>query len=451
MSLPSNKLKKIATGGTTYDIVPEMLQNNGHAAELPTLSADVTLATTDYVQANPSSTTATLTGIKIGDTSYAVSGGGVAELMEEITWSNLKTKRDNSQLEPGKFYRITDYTCTTVQTNTSAASNLFDIIVRADSTSKLNEDAWAEHHTGDAYFASCNLSAWKLKYCLDNDTTRFAWADSTNGKGVIYYMKDEWGNECPYDFKNIKFSKSGVYTSTYTFSTAKNYGNDASIDITKKCYKNIIKEYVVNNIRQLNFIVFYTTSSSYVTAAYNNYFDRNCHDIYGDNNCIDNTIGENCSMIVFSSWCNKIKCGIQCNNLEFSGSNNYRISIGDVCSYCTFMYGCQDIFLLGNNIDITMNRSYNIVIGHNCQYIKFGDDSTTIQYVQNVIIDEGCKYLYINSSDTSSSSSNMLQNVHICLGVVGSSSSNKRTITVPDRALAYETTYKMSGSTEVML
>ena len=29
----------------------------------------------------------------------------------------------------------------------------------------------------------------------------------TPGKGVIYYMKDEWGNELPYDFKNIIFNK----------------------------------------------------------------------------------------------------------------------------------------------------------------------------------------------------------------------------------------------------
>lgn len=50
----------------------------------------------------------------------------------------------------------------------------------------------------------CNLSAWELKYCLDNDTTRFEWADTTNGKGVIYYMKDEHGNEAWYDFKSIK-------------------------------------------------------------------------------------------------------------------------------------------------------------------------------------------------------------------------------------------------------
>lgn len=58
----------------------------------------------------------------------------------------------------------------------------------------------------DPYFANAKLSAWELKYCLDNDKTRFAWADE-DGKGIIYYMKDEYDNECPYDFKNIQYKR----------------------------------------------------------------------------------------------------------------------------------------------------------------------------------------------------------------------------------------------------
>ena len=50
------------------------------------------------------------------------------------------------------------------------------------------------------------LYTWELKYTLDNDFNKFDWADS-NGKGVIYYMKDEYGNEAPYDFKNVKFKR----------------------------------------------------------------------------------------------------------------------------------------------------------------------------------------------------------------------------------------------------
>ena len=51
-----------------------------------------------------------------------------------------------------------------------------------------------------------DIDKWELKYCLDNDTERFAWANDENGKGVVFHMKDEWGNESYYDFINIRFA-----------------------------------------------------------------------------------------------------------------------------------------------------------------------------------------------------------------------------------------------------
>ena len=51
-----------------------------------------------------------------------------------------------------------------------------------------------------------NMNAWELKYCLDNDKDLFDWAE-TEGKGVIYYLKDEFRNEAPYDFKNAMFRR----------------------------------------------------------------------------------------------------------------------------------------------------------------------------------------------------------------------------------------------------
>lgn len=94
----------------------------------------------------------------------------------EITWNDLVNLRNNNELIPGQYYRITDYTCTTNQGGTKSAGHVFDIIVRADSGNKLNEEASAIQHTGDAYFANSDLNAWKIWYCLDNDTDRFAWA-----------------------------------------------------------------------------------------------------------------------------------------------------------------------------------------------------------------------------------------------------------------------------------
>ena len=163
----------------------------------------------------------------------------------EVTWQELKDKRDNSELIPGSLYRITDYQCTTTQENTQSAAHQFDIVLLALSENKLAEEGWAMMHdnvydvtfsdgvtkkcyvylVGDLewnvvdvetligtesisdtnliineadktatidntydnimtdtnlpynYFQNSNLSAWKVWYCLDNDKSRFAWAE----------------------------------------------------------------------------------------------------------------------------------------------------------------------------------------------------------------------------------------------------------------------------------
>jgi hypothetical protein len=101
----------------------------------------------------------------------------------DITYASLKALRDAGQLVPGHWYRITDYQCLTLQVDTESANHVFDIIVGADDANRLNENAFAAHHEGDTYSQSSTLEAWQLKYCLDNDISRFVWADP-NGKGV---------------------------------------------------------------------------------------------------------------------------------------------------------------------------------------------------------------------------------------------------------------------------
>ena len=103
-------------------------------------------------------------------------GGGSTDFLEPITYSNLKTKRDNGTLTPGMQYRIIDYQCITVQKDTSTAGHQFDIIVTADSNSVLNENARAIQHAGDTYFINSDLSAWELKYSIDN-LYNYSWYD----------------------------------------------------------------------------------------------------------------------------------------------------------------------------------------------------------------------------------------------------------------------------------
>lgn len=97
-----------------------------------------------------------------------------------ISWGDLRTLRDSSKLIPGHQYRIIDYQCTTTQEDTQSAEHQFDIIVTADSTNKLNEKARACLHDGDTYFKDSNLAAWQLWYSLDNNTKRFAQADTVS-------------------------------------------------------------------------------------------------------------------------------------------------------------------------------------------------------------------------------------------------------------------------------
>ena len=98
-----------------------------------------------------------------------------------IKYKDLKDLRDHAELKPGCMYRITDYETTTSQAGTISAGHPFDVIVTALDESTLSENASAIRREDDTYFETENLEAWQLKYCLDNDTERFAWADNGTG------------------------------------------------------------------------------------------------------------------------------------------------------------------------------------------------------------------------------------------------------------------------------
>lgn len=135
-----------------------------------------------------------------------------------VAYEHLVELRNSNQLIPGQQYRIDYQTIINGTYDLSEVGgegyvhyardlgqedlNGFDVVVTADDESHLNENARAVRNSWTS--ETSTPEAWELKYCLDNDTDRFAWA-SEDGTGVIYYMKDEYGNEAGYDFKNIQF------------------------------------------------------------------------------------------------------------------------------------------------------------------------------------------------------------------------------------------------------
>lgn len=225
-----------------------------------------------------------------------------------VTYEELKTKRDEGSLIPGLWYQITDYKASTTDDFTDVNEGQFDILVLATSENTLSEEAKAVRHEGDTYYPDyVQFNAWKLWYCLDNDSNRFYWADEENGTGVIYRMIDEWNNDCPYDFKSIIFYHKDIGGSlTFSRGNADDIENmfyDTSTflyngEILAKNNKitpyitQIEEDYKERTVQVLNFIslLAYTDSNTnYCEGIVQNNILENCYDcfILG---CADNKI-----------------------------------------------------------------------------------------------------------------------------------------------------------------
>ena len=112
--------------------------------------------------------------------------------IEYITYNDLKTKRNNRELVSGKYYRIIDYVATTNSESSYTPTNIpLDVIVMALTEDTLCEEGYAVKRSGYTYNTETNnifKETIKICYSLDNDVSKYDWADSENGKGVIFIM-----------------------------------------------------------------------------------------------------------------------------------------------------------------------------------------------------------------------------------------------------------------------
>ena len=556
-------------------------------------------------------------------------GNNVKTLQEvlditEITCSDLVNLINNSNLIPGMKYRITNYNCTTTQTDTRSAGHQFDIIVEALDEKTLSENASAIQHAGDTYFADSNLKSWELKYSFKknyyvyegesdtenlwdegqynysdesnafsfvdtfkyNGSTYYMWRCSSASQiavlteyneyldnnlyyyrgyfdndydvfsatpkivaflkndveyttghnadltyivnydesydkiyidhfylkpyvttpGQIYYMKDEFNNECPYDFKNIQFKRYKITSSVkgnlvglyarsnarnvtvnknttywcYTFST--DSLKDASLDgYSNGVYDNIILKYIDSSNRKiLNDIVFIGTNNygnrfgvncRYTTfgyGCYSNTFGDGCFSTTFGVSCYSNTFGRSCYSNTFGRSCYSNTFGYSCCTNTF-GDNYYNNifenycqnnTFGNYCRYNTFGNYCYNN-IFGNYCDANTfgNSYYNNTFGTDCQYNTFGNNcyyntfgsyikesqfgdgvqyfsiananittkptsSQLKNYIRWLIVENGVRYVnpYVTASTSSSS---YCQNVRICQGCSGTSSTMK--------------------------
>ena len=500
--------------------------------------------------------------------SYTASEVGATAQTINKTWSELKAMRDGGTLVPGQWYRITDYVTTTTQVNTQSAGHAFDIIVRADDASTLNENAYAANHAGDTYFANSNLAAWRLRYCLDNinwsltplttctftrngsswnniqcigteeaygDLTWYKWdfsaygqyiysnyfytqtlnnnetayansmgqwksvgtisnvvTSSEQGKGTILWMKDEFNNECSYDFKNIQFKRWKVSDKFYDKNdnlvrTELNDSYFAQFELGSQESSVLLN--ALQFITSEQFIWAYTFSSSATNQTqtdysllpdkvYNNvicgtYSTLMNNVFYGT--CYNNTIGFGFQYNTINSTChdNNIGCNVRHNII---GSSFYNNEVADEFSWNgvginfyenviqnSFTYNKIGNYFHDNEIargfyyNSTYQYVYSNFIQNDCSYNIFNKyfrmnhvgnsvNNITIdcQYVQNSIIESGVKYVKVVCGQTPSNSS-PLQYIKLCTGVAGSDS-NTKTISHPSTNDAFLTEYKATGS-----
>lgn len=471
----------------------------------------------------------------------------------EITYDELVELRDKSQLIPGAWYRITDYRASAFQQHCRAMNNQFDIIVRADSTNVVNENAFACHHEGDTYFKNSNLAAWQIKYTLETDNSLYAWSvgkrsiyiddewtfiydgtityDGTTyckwipaqgydgdvkylltetdepevnstahayvegtgmefdysvisyfslpGKGTIYYMKDEYNNEAPYDFKNIQFKRWKVINSQLQsvhglYST--NNMSSARVDSSDYiwCYTftwvtedtqiedmSIVGQTLLNDEGRISGVynnkILPMSTYTFYYGAYKNYNQFSLNDIvmmsryeYEDGTtygCYNNVFDVDCKSITLLDDCNNIQ--ICCNVMHIVMHGTYDSMIGNNCNEILLTtstnvkihISCSNIFIDNSSnisihndcsvcdiehcINVTIHsycNNINIPLG-NVNYLtimSYCNDITisNSNLLRCIVIQEGCGYLRIESS-----------NSHVCnytihMGVRGTSASN---------------------------
>lgn len=188
------------------------------------------------------------------------------------------------------------------------------------------------------YFKNSNFEAWEIKYSLTNDTTRFAWAAS-KGKGVIYYMKDEFGNEAGYDFKNIQFKNLRRFSDSFVSKS----NEDKIVDVEALDFSNNTWFTSDSVIMQTESNYKYTFSKGTTDASLNSQCRYNV--IENTENASENTTKQYLPFVVLESDTGAIhgnKC-LQC-------PINIYIHVSGQIAHNTFDLHCKNVYICGDHL-----------------------------------------------------------------------------------------------------
>lgn len=249
-------------------------------------------------------------------------------------------------------------------------------------------------------------------------------------------MKDEFDNYCPYDFKNIQYIDDDCQK--YTF-----YLNDMSTDTKYDAtmYGRISGCGMGTDYTQTNVKTFKLNRNLFCFGNGNSKSDLfNISNIRFGEACSNNVLinnGSDISNVIFGNNCSNNNIGAVNNCIIGNNCSNNSISNG--CSTISFGDDCSN-----NNIGY---YSKYISFGNDCSNIVFGNSESIRSYYQNITVQSGNKYIYLNCT-ASTSPSQLYRNILIDTAV-NNSTTDYKLITSSDVNQTYKTTYQ-SANTQVI-
>jgi hypothetical protein len=227
-------------------------------------------------------------------------------------------------------------------------------------------------------------------------------------RGIIFYMKDEFDNECGYDFKNIKFafvdsSSALIDSSTHYYYTFTDASTDGDLSMKKDsstiCEKNYIMAINDGSVFTLPHTVFIASNS-----VFNNTIKRASNNVFGTayNNdmgmiedCVfDNVFDLNTVETALNTW---LKGVAEVNHIKYISNSEF----GNNFAFNTIRYMSNtkagDGFMLNDVGDYFINSSF----GNNCFSNFFGPYSGTIttgnDFAENTMQNQ-CHHLTFGNS-----------------------------------------------------
>ena len=326
------------------------------------------------------------------------------------TYAKLKELVVGKKLNVLSTYIITDYlpvlSSTYSQTAQSTDKSQFALMLIANTNSTFFHECLAVDLAKDnqSNLSIANVRNLKILYDFNNDKNKYDWIADGIGNGVIYRMIDEYGNDCPYDFYNIKFKFGDVYY--YTFSEI---SNDTDVNFCENAFTNchietlykivsVVESHIKprmamtlpqNYISKMGQDLLYDIHDIYIkgtsnkikvdTKADGSACKCNNIEIQSDGVNIDTRNGSQ------AADCENISIGVGCvfSKATISGSN---IKIGNGCVISGSISGSN--IKIGNNCQINSIRGNNIKIGDNCTNIQIGTSDVS---GSNITIGNNCQ------------------------------------------------------------